>query len=203
MAQYPWMLVTILYVVDLWNYGEMEAGLAMTPGAVCAATAALLVGRVGGRLRSPRLATLVGLAGFVAGAVYMVTGITEHPAFLALIMPISIVAGSGMGLVTYGISLAAATSSPPERNASASGMNTMARQFGGALGVAVLAMILEFNAGQGVLAYQRVYLFCTALAVVSLATCWFGMRFADAGATSVAVTAPAERVTATSGRSSR
>ncbi len=202
MAQYPWMLLTVLYMVDVWRYGEMEAGLAMTPGAVCAATAALLVGRAGGALRKPRLATLLGLAGFVAGAVYMLTAISEQPAFLTLIMPISLVAGSGMGLVTYGISLAAATASPPERNASASGMNTMARQFGGALGVAVLAMILEFNAGQGVLAYQRVYIFCTALAVVSLATCWLGMRFTGTG-TGLAAPAPAEHVNATSAKSAQ
>jgi EmrB/QacA subfamily drug resistance transporter len=186
MAQYPWLLVTVLYTIDAWRYSELQAGFAMTPGAVFASAAALLAGRITGRLRGPRPATLIGLLGFLAGGIWMVLGVTEHEAFLTLLLPVSFIAGSGMGAITFGTSMAAAMSAPPTRFAGASGMNTMARQFGGALGVAALAVILESNAGKGVDAYGKVYLFCTVLLALALVLAWAGLRFAPPPATGAA-----------------
>jgi hypothetical protein len=102
---------------------------------------------------------------------------TVHPAFLTLILPISLIAGGGMGLITFGTSMAAALSAPPIRFAGASGMNTMARQFGGALGVAGLAVILQSNTARGIHGYQHVYLFCTVLVAVALVLAWAALRF--------------------------
>jgi len=178
LAQYPWLLVTVLYIVDSWQYSELKAGLAITPGAVFASAAALLVGRVGGKLAGPRQATLVGLLAYLAGGVWMVIGTTEQESFLALLLPVMFLAGSGMGAITFGTSMAAAMSAPPVRFAGASGLNTMARQFGGALGVAALAVILESNAGGGADAYRAVYLFCTIVVGIALVVSWVGLRFA-------------------------
>jgi EmrB/QacA subfamily drug resistance transporter len=179
MAQYPWLLGTVLYVTDVWRYGELRAGLAMTPGALAASAAALVVGRLtASRLRGPRTAVLVGLAMFLAGGVWIVPAMTAHPAYATLILPISIIAGAGMGLITYGTSVAAALSAPPHRFAGASGMNTMARQLGGALGVAALAVILESNAGHGLQSYRWVYLFCTVLVAIGITVSWAALRFA-------------------------
>jgi EmrB/QacA subfamily drug resistance transporter len=194
MAMYPWLLVTVLYIIDSWQYSELRAGFAMTPGAVFASAAALLAGRVTGRLRGPRAATLIGFLAFLAGGVWMVLGITEHEAFLPLLLPVSFVAGSGMGAITFGTSMAAAMSAPPIRFAGASGMNTMARQFGGALGVAALAVILESNAGKGIHAYDKVYLFCTVLAGIGLVLTWFGLRFTPPPAAPAAAPAVARPV---------
>lgn len=177
MAQYPWLLGTVLFVTDIWLYSEAKAGFAMTPGALFASAAALLAGRVTGRFRGPRNATLFGLIAFLIGGVWIVPALSEQHAYLALILPVSAVAGFGMGAITFGTSMAAAMSAPPIRFAGASGMNTMARQVGGALGVAALAVILETNAGQGIDAYRNVYLFCTVLVVIALVITWFGLRF--------------------------
>jgi EmrB/QacA subfamily drug resistance transporter len=197
MAQYPWLLGTVLYIVHAWRYSELTAGLAMTPGALAASATALTAGRVTtGWLRGPRRATLVGFLAFLASGFIMIFGATEHRAFLTLLLPAAIIAGAGMGFITFGTSMAAAMSAPPTRFAGASGMNTMARQFGGALGVAALAVILESSKATGVGPYRSVFVFCTVLVVLALVIAWIGLRFRPApaaapAAPAVSVTAPA------------
>lgn len=193
MAQYPWLLGTILFVTETWHYSELQAGFAMTPGAVFASIAALSVGRAASRLRGPRVAVLVGLSGFLVAGVYMDFGVGTHPNYLALILPASFLAGSGMGAITYGTSMAAALSAPPVRFAGASGMNTMARQFGGALGVAALAVIMSHPHRSGLDAYRTVFVFCTVVVVIAVLVTWFGLKVGEppAPAKPTAVPAPA------------
>ncbi|MDM4722817.1 DHA2 family efflux MFS transporter permease subunit [Micromonospora sp. WMMA1363] len=186
MAQFPWLLGTVLFMVALWRYDEMRAGFAMTPGALAASAAALLVGRAAARLRSPRQAALLGFVAFLVSGVWMVAGLTDRPSFLTLILPASLIAGFGMGAITYGTTLAAAMSAPPTQFAGASGMNTMSRQFGGALGVAALAVIVGGTTGEGLSDYRNVFLFCTVLVVVALALTWAGLRFAPPPAAAAA-----------------
>jgi MFS family permease len=172
------MLGSVLLLTGAWLYGESRAGLAVTPGALAASAAAMLAGRITGRYGGPRNATLFGLLAFLAGGVWMVAGLTADAAYLTLVLPVSAVTGFGMGAISYGTAMAAAMSAPPIRFAGASGMNTMARQVGGALGVAALAVILDANTGHGVSGYRDVFLFCTVLVVVALVVTWVGMRLA-------------------------
>ena len=45
-ALFPWMLVGVLFLIGIWGYSPLEAGLAMTPGALIAAVVALRAGPV-------------------------------------------------------------------------------------------------------------------------------------------------------------
>ena len=45
-ALFPWMLVGVLFLIGAWGYSPLEAGLAMTPGALIAAVVALRAGPV-------------------------------------------------------------------------------------------------------------------------------------------------------------
>ncbi len=67
-----------------------------------------------------------------------------------------------MGMVTTGTASAAALSAGPLRFAGATGLNTTARQIGGAFGIAVLAALLPAGAAHD--DYTAVYLFCTLAA---------------------------------------
>jgi EmrB/QacA subfamily drug resistance transporter len=176
MAQYPWMLVGVLYITSVWRYSELEAGLAMSPGAFVAAAAALALGRHTGR-RGPRIPILGGLAVMVGCGFWLVFGLTHHPAFLTLWLPAGFVGGFGMGATTMGTSSAAVLSAPRERFAGASGMNTTARQFGGALGIAIAAVTLSV-ARPGVHTYERVYLYCTIFSLVAMIISAIWLRFA-------------------------
>ena len=58
------MLVGVLFLVTIWGYSPLEAGLAMTPGAVVAAVVALRAGR----RRTPRPKPVI-----IAGALMLAT----------------------------------------------------------------------------------------------------------------------------------
>jgi EmrB/QacA subfamily drug resistance transporter len=170
MAQYPWMLACVLYLTNIWRYSELQAGLAMTPGAVVASGAAIGMGKLAPRLGGPRFASMFGLVSFGACAVWFIFGLTVTPHFLTLWLPGSALIGLGMGSATTGTSSAAAMSAPPVKFATSSGLNTTARQFGGALGIAALAAILGVG-GDGLLTsagYHRAFVFCLTAIVLAL-----------------------------------
>jgi EmrB/QacA subfamily drug resistance transporter len=175
MAQYPWLLAGVLYLTSVWHYSELRAGLAVSPGAIVASISAIALGRAAGRI-SPRAAALIGLVAIAACGVWLTFGLTAQPRFLALWLPAGVLVGFGMGATTLGTSTAAALSAPPVLFATASGMNTMARQLGGALGVAVAAVTLQSAGSVSVHGYERVYLYCTIFVVLGLALSAAGLR---------------------------
>jgi EmrB/QacA subfamily drug resistance transporter len=161
-ALYPWLLVGVLVLVEGWGYSPTEAGLAMTPGAVSATIAAVVMGRLTGRI-GVRPAVTGGALVIVAAGVWTITALSAKPDFLGLWLPLGLVLGLGMGAVTTGTSSAAALSVEPARFAGATGLNTTARQLGGALGIAVLAALIPADAGLN--DYLAVYTFCTLAAL--------------------------------------
>ena len=192
MAQYPFMLVGVLYVTGVWHFSELQAGLANTPGAVSASIAALALGRLAPRLGGPRFATLFGLVAFGACCTWLIFGLTVQPAFVTLWLPAALLAGVGMGATTMGTSASAAMSAPPVKFASGSGLNTTARQFGGALGIAAMAAILANSHVSGTGAYSHVYVFCTILLALAFATSAIWLRFAPPAAAPAPATRPAD-----------
>jgi len=174
LAQYSWMLACVLFLTNIWGYSELLTGLAMAPGAVVGSLAALAAGRIGPKLRGgPRFATLFGLTSFLACALWFTFGLPAHPAFVAVWLPGGTLIGLGMGAATTGTSGFAAQSAPPTKFATSSGLNTTARQFGGALGVAVLATIVALTPNHGSLgayaSYHNIFVFCSIAVVLALA----------------------------------
>jgi EmrB/QacA subfamily drug resistance transporter len=173
LAQYPWILGCVLFLSNIWRYSELRTGLAMAPGAVVGSVAALAMGRLAPRLGGPRFATLLGLTSFAACAIWFVFGLPTHSSFLSVWLPGGTLIGLGMGSATTGTSSFAAMSAPPTKFATASGLNTTARQFGGALGVATLAAILALTSRSGSLTsdlgYHRLFIFCAVAVLAALA----------------------------------
>lgn len=160
----PWLLLGVLFLVQVWGYSVLEAGLAVTPGAVSAALVAVGVGPVVAR-HGPRWVVVAGAATIAGVGLWLALALPAEPRFLALWLPAGVLVGMGMGAVTTGLSSAAALSVPPARFAAGTGLNQTARQVGGALGVAALATILE--GGEGVGAYVDVYVLCTIAAAAA------------------------------------
>jgi hypothetical protein len=105
----------------------------------------------------------------VAGTTAVVAAaIGSEPQFLALWLPTGLVLGVGVGLTTVGISSAAAMTVAPQHFAAATGLVMAARQLGGALGIAVLAVLMvEVEPTSAVTPYAAVYWFAAAAAVAS------------------------------------
>jgi EmrB/QacA subfamily drug resistance transporter len=163
---FSWLLVGVLFVTQVWGYSPLEAGLAVTPGAVTAALVALRCGPLVAR-HGPRPVVVGGLALIAATAVWIMVAISDDPAFWSLWLPAGFVLGIGMGAVATGMSAAAALSVGPTQFAAGVGLNQAARAVGGALGVAAMATLLEGTDPTAAASYRGVYLMCTILLVAA------------------------------------
>jgi EmrB/QacA subfamily drug resistance transporter len=155
-ALYAWLLAGPLYLTTFWGYSVLKAGLAVTPGALTSAVAAIVVGKRVTLERQP--AVVAGaLVAFAAVGVWIWAGLGLQPAFLEVWLPAGLIGGAAFGAALTGLSTAAAISVPPAHFAGGMALNTAARQIGGALGVAAMAAIA--TAESGTYALRDVFLF--------------------------------------------
>ena len=135
------LLGNILFLTGVWHYPILRAGLAVTPGplvvAIVAGPAGKLASRIGFR---PLL--LAGAACFAGGLAWFVVAVDATAAYLTHWLPAQLVVGFGIGLTFPVLSAAAVSSLPAHRYAVGSAVNQTARQVGGAIGIAVLVMLL-------------------------------------------------------------
>ncbi|MEU9844988.1 MFS transporter [Actinomadura sp. NPDC048032] len=160
-ALYAWLLAGVLYLTGEWHYSILKAGFASTPGAFTATAAAVAAGRLAARFGVRPAVTGGALIMVVSGA-WVIATLPAEPHFATFWLPLGLLVGTGMGMISTGTASAAALSAGPLRFAGATGLNTTARQLGGALGIAVLAALLPERAAFG--DYASVYLFCTIAA---------------------------------------
>jgi MFS family permease len=153
---YVVLLVGVLFLVQVWHYSTLRAGLAVTPGALTSAIVGVGVSRLA---RRPAPAVMVLGGGLVLAAVGAVLAVAlgSEPHFWELWLPTGLALGVGVGAVSVGVSTAAALSVPPPSFAAATGLNIAARQVGGAVGVAVMAALLAAHVGTGLDPYRAVY----------------------------------------------
>ncbi|MET8044399.1 MFS transporter [Micromonospora sp. NPDC005215] len=171
-AMYAYLLSAILYLTVVWQYSEIKAGLAVTPGAFTAAVAALAVGRL---VPSGRqwIATVLGALVFAASVAGMYLLLGDSPAFLAVWLPAGLVGGVGIGATLTGLSVVASVSLPPHRFAAGSGLLMAARQVGGAVGIAGLGAILAAGHGMTTGGLLSVFLACAICGSVAALSALF------------------------------
>lgn len=160
-AVYAWLLCGALFLVNVWHYTELNAGLALSPGAIFSAISAIGVGRLSGRWRDPRVAVCTGAVLMLATTALLTFYLPAKPHFLALWLPTVLIGGFGVGAMSTGVSSAAALSVMPQQFAAATGLNMAARQVGGALGIGVLAALLTSSGSAQPPPYAHILLFCT------------------------------------------
>ncbi|HUO73144.1 MAG TPA: MFS transporter [Solirubrobacteraceae bacterium] len=138
---YGYTLTNVLFLTGVWRYSVLQAGLALTPGPIVAVAAAgpssRLVQRIGHR------PVLVAGGLFWGGAVmWFVERVGLQPDFLGEWLPGMVLLGIGAGTLFPNLSGAAVASAPGASFATATGMNSVSRQVGAALGVALVVAIL-------------------------------------------------------------
>src|SRR3954452_4901674 len=80
-ALFSWLLLGVLFVTQVWGYSPLQAGFAVTPGAVIAALVALRAGPVVQRV-GPRPVVMGSALVLGATAFALVLAIRDEPAFL-------------------------------------------------------------------------------------------------------------------------
>jgi EmrB/QacA subfamily drug resistance transporter len=135
------LLGNILFLTSVWHYSILRAGLAVTPGPLVVAVVAGPAGRMAGRYGFRRV-LLVGFVVFAAGLSWFAVRIGLRAEYLTEWLPGTLIVGLGIGLTFPVLSAAAVSSLHHERFAVGSAVNQTARQVGGAVGVALLVVIL-------------------------------------------------------------
>lgn len=132
---------TILFLTQVWGHSTLRGALEIAPGPVAATVFAVPSGIFAVRY-GVHLVGLAGASAFAAGGIWWACVLNGTPDFTGHFLPGSIIGGIGFGLILPALAAASTLSLPPERVATGTGMASMSRQIGMALGVAVVAAVL-------------------------------------------------------------
>ncbi len=186
------LLGNILFLTAVWHYTILEAGLAVTPGPLVVAAVAGRAGRLAQRVGF-RPVLLVGAAVLgVALAGYAVR-VGTRPDYLGVWLPSTLLAGLGIGCTFPVLGATAVASLREDRYAVGSALHQTARQVGGAVGVALLVVLVGgANAAPSLGGLRHLWWFCAAAALGSGAVCAALPRGAARPALAPVAVAPAD-----------
>ena len=138
-----WVLISVLFLQDVWHYSALRTGLAIAPGPFVALLWSINAGGIGARL-GRRLPAIVGAACLAGAGACWVAIAPSQPDYLVGFLPGLVLAGCAAGLVQAPL-FAAASDLPVQRATTGSAVLNTARQVGSAVGVALVVVLL----GQG------------------------------------------------------
>ena len=149
------LLSNVLFLTRVWHEDILTAGLQISPGPIMAAVLAV-PGSILSARYGQRAIAAIGALLFASGGVWWLTHVGLQPNYLTGFLPGMLAGGSGVGLVIPTLASAVAASLPAALYATGSAVYGMTRQFGIALGIAVLIAILGTPHGAEILgAFQH------------------------------------------------
>ncbi len=165
MGFFAMLLGNILFLTSVWHYSILRAGLAVTPGPLVVALVSGSAGKMAGRYGFRRV-LMVGFSVFTLGLLWYLWRVGLTPHYLSVWLPGTLIVGLGIGLTFPVISAAAVSSLEPSRYSVGSAVNQTARQVGGALGVAILVVILgtPTSAGQALQNFHHLWTYVAIMA---------------------------------------
>jgi Na+/melibiose symporter-like transporter len=162
----------VLFLTDVWNYSARDAGILLTPLALCGAIMAPVTARF---LRTHGTQTLLipGGALFTAGALIMFFAAGDEPNILGVWLPSILLTGIGSGVAWPCLYAGVVAEVSANQYAAASGLNQTIQRMSTALGVAIAAVLLGDTVGQtSVGHFDRIFIasgLCGAAAATSAA----------------------------------
>lgn len=166
-----------LYIQNILQYSPLVSGLAFLPVpiiiGILSYKAPHLLSRFGFK---PMM--VAGIALITAGT-FLMTFVTTGSSYWLQLLPAFLILATGLGLSFVSVTVAATAGVPGNESGLASGLINTSQQVGGALGLAILAVVAStvtsasINAGQTIAAasvhgYQQAFLWATALMAISL-----------------------------------
>jgi DHA2 family multidrug resistance protein len=134
------MFLLPVFMQELLGFTAMQSGLALMPRTLVMMVAVPIVGRLYGRV-SARLLIGFGLTLVAAGA-FWISGITLQTTSSGITHPIML-QGIGFAFLFVPLTTAALSEIPRAKLADATGLNSLLRQVGASMGLAVFASLLE------------------------------------------------------------
>ena len=138
---YAYLLTNILWLQYVWGYSILVSGLAVVPGALIAAILASRLGPIAQK-HGYRLVIVPGAIVWALAYVWYATRVGVTPDFWGAWLPGQVLSGIGVGATLPVLGSAALAAVPGGRFATASAVNSSARQIGGVLGIAILVVII-------------------------------------------------------------
>jgi NTE family protein len=138
---YGYTLANVLFLTGVWRYSVLQAGLALTIGPVVAVAVAGPTSRLAQRI-GPRPVLVAGGLFWGAAVMWFVERVGPTPDFAGQWLPGMVLLGIGAGTAFPTLAGTAVASAPGQSFATATGMNSVARQVGAALGVAIVVAII-------------------------------------------------------------
>ena len=197
---FAYLLCNVLFLTTVWHYSELDAGLALTPAPFVAAAVARPLGKLIDKVGYAAVG-LFGALLWTTGVALLVTVVGPTPDFVGEWLPIMAVLGVGAGATLPTLGAAAVAAAPGERFATATAINSVARQLGAVLGVALLVAVIGTpnpEDPQAVLdAFDRGWTFAGACLAAAAVLGWtMGRIVRPAEASALAARAEAERIAA-------
>jgi MFS family permease len=166
---YTWLLSGPVFLSAYWHYSVMKVGLAVTPGALTSALSAIVVGR---RIKpqAQGLAVVFGAGVFAVVCAVMGATLGHEPQFLAVWLWVSIFGGLGVGAALTALTALSAAAVPPLRFSAGTALTLTARQLGGSIGVAAMAIVLSVSSDDPLHQMLLVFYLCAAASAVAAVT---------------------------------
>jgi EmrB/QacA subfamily drug resistance transporter len=130
------LLCDVLFMTTVWHYSELKTGLAVSASPIVTAVLARTAARLAIKTSQRASATLGGTL-YAAGCVWYTQRMGTHPHYLTSYLPGTILTGSGIALILPTLTSAAMLSAPEAQLAAGAGINSMIRQLGAVLGIAL------------------------------------------------------------------
>ncbi|WP_431688343.1 DHA2 family efflux MFS transporter permease subunit [Hahella sp. NBU794] len=177
MALFGSTYIIPLFVQTALNYSATEAGMMMAPAGIALGILFPFSGRAADK-GAPHRLVIAGLALFAgASLLWVFIGLTPSFFYLAALV---LVGRVGLALMMPALSTGGLVEVSDAQLGQASGMINFARQFGGAMGINILAVMLEWGseAGDGrhvasMLSYTEAFVL---LGVIAIAALWPAAR---------------------------
>jgi EmrB/QacA subfamily drug resistance transporter len=158
-------LCNVLFLTQVWHYSPLTAGFALSPGPLMAALAAPFAGRLCDRF-GQRVMAVPGTLLFAAGVLVLASQVTAQPNYLVSFLPMSVIAGIGVGMTFAALSSAVVAEVPLERYATGGAVYSCVRQLGAVLGVSILVAVLGDELAN-LSVYRQAWLLIAAAAVLA------------------------------------
>jgi hypothetical protein len=164
----------VLFLIGVWNYSPAEAGLAITPGPIVQAAAALTAARLTNRL-SARAVAVPGAVLLAAGILALALGAGTTPRYPEVMLPAIVATSTGLGFLITSLSSVVVGAVPAAALGSGTAMTVTARAVGAIISLSAFALLLAATPGStgAASAYHLAWVVMAAIAVVLVGATWF------------------------------